>query len=145
MKTEGTNLLLITVSTFWSSSRWPLATWMSSRRQRSIPIGGHYRQVSLYWLVACSAPSHCLDQCCTLDVPQAGMTSLCDNHQVNEILIEILNFSVAENVFQNVVCETDSSHLSRSQCVRQKCRQYDWCSRLTMKSLQVNATKLGTK
>ena len=26
MKTEGTNLLLITISAFWSSSRWPLAT-----------------------------------------------------------------------------------------------------------------------
>ena len=26
MKTEGTNLLLLTISVFWSSSRWPLAT-----------------------------------------------------------------------------------------------------------------------
>ena len=26
MNTEGTNLLLITISAFWSSSRWPLAT-----------------------------------------------------------------------------------------------------------------------
>ena len=26
MKTEGTNLLLLTMSAFWSSSRWPLAT-----------------------------------------------------------------------------------------------------------------------
>ena len=26
MKTEGTNLLFITISAFWSSSRWPLAT-----------------------------------------------------------------------------------------------------------------------
>ena len=26
MKTEGTNLLLLTISAFWSSSRWPLAT-----------------------------------------------------------------------------------------------------------------------
>ena len=25
-KTEGTNLLLLTISVFWSSSRWPLAT-----------------------------------------------------------------------------------------------------------------------
>ena len=36
------------ISAFWSSSRWPLATLMSSRRQRSIPLGGRYRQVSLY-------------------------------------------------------------------------------------------------
>ena len=46
MKTECTNLLLLTVSAFWSSSRWPRA---SSRRQRSNPLGGPYRQVSLYW------------------------------------------------------------------------------------------------
>ena len=26
MKTEGTNSLLLTISAFWSSSRWPLAT-----------------------------------------------------------------------------------------------------------------------
>ena len=26
MKTEGTNLLLLIFSAFWSSSRWPLAT-----------------------------------------------------------------------------------------------------------------------
>ena len=26
MKTEGTNLLVLTMSAFWSSSRWPLAT-----------------------------------------------------------------------------------------------------------------------
>ena len=26
MKTEGTNLLVLTISAFWSSSRWPLAT-----------------------------------------------------------------------------------------------------------------------
>ena len=51
MKTEGTNLLLRTMSVFWSSSRWPLATSMSSRRQRSIPLGG-YRQVSLYLFVS---------------------------------------------------------------------------------------------
>ena len=25
MKTEGTNLLLVTISAFWRSSRWPLA------------------------------------------------------------------------------------------------------------------------
>ena len=25
MKTEGTNLLLLTISAFWSSSRWPKA------------------------------------------------------------------------------------------------------------------------
>ena len=40
MKTEGTNLLVLTISAFWSSS--------SSRRQRNIPLGGRYRQVSLY-------------------------------------------------------------------------------------------------
>ena len=40
--TEGTILLVLTTSAFWSSSRWP------SRRQRSIPLGGRYRQVSLY-------------------------------------------------------------------------------------------------
>ena len=27
MKTEGTNLLLLTISAFWSSSRWPMATY----------------------------------------------------------------------------------------------------------------------
>ena len=48
MKTGGTNLLVLTISAFWSSSMWPLATWMSFRRQRSIPLGGRYRQVSLY-------------------------------------------------------------------------------------------------
>ena len=48
MKTEGTNLLLLTISAFWGSSRWPLATYMSSRRQISIPVGGRYRQASLY-------------------------------------------------------------------------------------------------
>ena len=26
MKTEGTNIILVTMSAFWSSSRWPLAT-----------------------------------------------------------------------------------------------------------------------
>ena len=50
MKIECTNLLLLTFSTFWGSSRWPLATWMSSRRQRSIPLGGRHIQVSLYIL-----------------------------------------------------------------------------------------------
>ena len=50
MRIEGTNLLLLTISAFWSSSRWPLATYMSSRRQRSIPLGGRYRQVSLICL-----------------------------------------------------------------------------------------------
>ena len=48
MKTECTNLLLLTISAFWSSPRWPLATYMSSRRQRSIQLGGRYIQVSLY-------------------------------------------------------------------------------------------------
>ena len=50
MKTEGTNLLLLPISAFWSSSRWPLATLMSSKRRRNIPLGGRYRQVSLYLL-----------------------------------------------------------------------------------------------
>ena len=27
MKTEGTNLLMLTMSAFWRSSRWPLARW----------------------------------------------------------------------------------------------------------------------
>ena len=45
MKTEGINLLLLTISAFWSSARWPLATKMSSRRQRSISLGGRYRHV----------------------------------------------------------------------------------------------------
>ena len=48
METEDTNSLLLTISAFWSSSRWPMATKMSSRRQRSIPLSGPYRQVSLY-------------------------------------------------------------------------------------------------
>ena len=47
IKTEGTNLLLLTMSAFWGSSRWPLATKMSSRRQVSILPGGRCRQVSL--------------------------------------------------------------------------------------------------
>ena len=47
MKIECTNLFLLTMSAFWSSFRWPLATEMSSRRQRNIPLGGRYRQVSL--------------------------------------------------------------------------------------------------
>ena len=45
---EGTNLLLLTISAFWTLSRWPLATQTSSRKQRNIPLGGRYRQVSLY-------------------------------------------------------------------------------------------------
>ena len=53
MKTEGINLLLLTISAFWSSSRWPLATQMSPRRKRSIPLGGRYRQVSLYIYIYC--------------------------------------------------------------------------------------------
>ena len=48
MKTEDTNLLLLTISASWSSFRWPLATWISSRRQRSIPLGSRYIQVSMY-------------------------------------------------------------------------------------------------
>ena len=48
MKTEGTNLLLLIISAFWGSSRWPRATEMSSRKQISNPLGGRYRQVSLY-------------------------------------------------------------------------------------------------
>ena len=47
MKTACTNLLLLTISAFWSSSRWPLVTYMGTRRQRSIPLGGRYRQASL--------------------------------------------------------------------------------------------------
>ena len=48
MKTEGINLLLITIPVFWSSFMWPRATEMSSRMQRNIPLDGRYRQVSLY-------------------------------------------------------------------------------------------------
>ena len=48
MKTEGTNLLFLRISAFWSSSKWPLATLMSSRRQTRKPLCGRYRQVSLY-------------------------------------------------------------------------------------------------
>ena len=60
MKTGGTNLLLLTISAFWSSSRWPLATKMSSRRQRDNPLGGRYRQVSLYMNIALRQnPWHC--------------------------------------------------------------------------------------
>ena len=51
MKTEGSNLFVLTISAFWSSSRWPLATQMSSRRQTSVRLGGRYRQVSLYKFV----------------------------------------------------------------------------------------------
>ena len=49
MVPEDTNLLVLTISAFWSSSRWPLATYMSFKRHRSIPLGGRYRQVSLYY------------------------------------------------------------------------------------------------
>ena len=56
MKTQGTNLLLLTVSAFWSSSR----------RQRNIQLGGRYRQVSLYleqyWLPPGTAVSWVDDQ-----------------------------------------------------------------------------------
>ena len=80
MKTEGTNSLVLTISAFWSSSRWPRATKMSSRRQRSIPLGGRYRQVSLYIatgprshktpvLFRCSSPPH------SSDVIMGAMTS----------------------------------------------------------------------
>ena len=48
MMTEGANSPVLTISAFWSSSRWPRATWMSSKRQISIPLGGRYKQVSLY-------------------------------------------------------------------------------------------------
>ena len=58
MKTGGINLLLITISAFWSSSRWSMATLMSSRRQRSIPIGGRYRQVSLYFATCRTIATH---------------------------------------------------------------------------------------
>ena len=46
MKTEGTNLLLLTISAFWSSSRWP-PRWAPEGRE---VLGGRYRQVSLYKL-----------------------------------------------------------------------------------------------
>ena len=54
METEGTNLPLLTcvMSDFWSLCRWPRATYKSSRRHRSIPLGGRYRQVSLYLFIA---------------------------------------------------------------------------------------------
>ena len=45
MMSDGSNLLVLTISAFWSSSRWPLATEMSSRRQKNIPLGGRYRHV----------------------------------------------------------------------------------------------------
>ena len=62
MKTKVTNLLLLTISAFWSSSRWPLVTWMSSRGQRSIQLDGRCRQVSLY---QDSGPSNgCPVTCC---------------------------------------------------------------------------------
>ena len=55
MKTESTNLFLLTISAFWSSSGWSLATLMSFRRQRSVPLGGRYKQDLLYivWRVVC--------------------------------------------------------------------------------------------
>ena len=36
MKTEGTNLLLLPISAFWSSSRWPLATYRWAPEGREI-------------------------------------------------------------------------------------------------------------
>ena len=48
IKTEGTNLLLLTISAFWS--------YMNSRRQISDPLGGRYRQVSLYLVTAVVYP-----------------------------------------------------------------------------------------
>ena len=56
MMTEGTELLVLIISAFSSSSRWPLATYMSSRRQIGIPLGGRYRQVSLYQLLRLICP-----------------------------------------------------------------------------------------
>ena len=50
-KTGCPNLFLPTISAFWSSSRWSLATKMSSRRQINISLGGRYRQVSLHCTV----------------------------------------------------------------------------------------------
>ena len=44
METEFTNLILLTISAFW----WLLATYMSSRRQKSISLSGRYRQAWLY-------------------------------------------------------------------------------------------------
>ena len=41
MNTEGTNLPLLTISAFWSSSRW-------LQKAENIPLGGRYRQVSVY-------------------------------------------------------------------------------------------------
>ena len=36
MKTEGTNLLVLTISAFWNSSRWPLANrWDPEGREVS--------------------------------------------------------------------------------------------------------------
>ena len=35
MKTEGTNLLLLTISAFWSSSRWPLALGHQDQLQKA--------------------------------------------------------------------------------------------------------------
>ena len=43
MMTEDTNLLLLAISAFWSSSRW-----MRSRRQGNNQLGGRYGEVSLY-------------------------------------------------------------------------------------------------
>ena len=54
MKTEGTNLLLLTMSALWSSSKWPLATGLDELQKADkypIRLGGRYRQVSLYFVV----------------------------------------------------------------------------------------------
>ena len=47
MKTEDTNLLLLTISAFWSSSRWPKKDEL--QKADKYPLGGRYTQVSLYY------------------------------------------------------------------------------------------------
>ena len=99
MKAEGANSLLLTISVFWSSSRWPLATKMSSRRQRSIPLGGRYRQVSLYIL------------------PQyvgRHFNSVHIKHEFNNFLaIVIAPFAIKNNLLCIISCRPDNMERKR--------------------------------
>ena len=54
MKTEGTNLLLLTISAFWSSSRWPMAAPEGSEVSHSVVVIDRFHCiqgdiVSLIW------------------------------------------------------------------------------------------------
>ena len=118
MMTEDTNLLVLTISAFWSSSRWPLATYMSSRRQGSIPLGGRYRQVALYQITYFNVYV-CACVCVRLCVPIPPCACL---HVCNYILQELSVFMV-----EFIVCKKNDTLIKDSQPVRckKKTSQYE--------------------